>query len=137
MKNKEIIIIDEDNKFLGELEGVLSRSGYDPVVINDARLAIDIVTQRKPDVILLELRMPYKNGFELANEINYAFETNRPPIIAMSLFLKDESRCFLNLCGIHRYLKKPFNPLDVIWCIEDVTEGIDQWAKEMCLENRR
>ena len=135
MKNKKILIIDEDRKFLDKIREVLGLSGYSPIVINDARFALDRVAQTIPDVILLELRMSYKNGFELASEINYAFETRRIPIIAMSSFLKNESEFFLNLCGINSYLKKPFNPLDIIWAIENMPEKTEQWDKELYLEN--
>lgn len=133
MKNKKIAVIDEDKRFLGEIEEVLTGSGYVPVVVSDALCAVDMAVWSKPDVILLELRMPRKNGFELANEINRVFEAKRIPIIAMSAFLKDELAFLLNLCGINRYLKKPFRPLDLIWAIEDVTEESNQ-LEQRCLE---
>lgn len=122
MRKREVLIINDDKKSLGNLEEVLAASGYDSVVVDDALLAIDIVAQRNPDVILLELKMPRKNGFELAEQINRVFETKRIPIIAMSEFYKDEFRFLLDLCGINQYIKKPLNPLDVIWAIENVTE---------------
>ncbi|OGX05921.1 MAG: hypothetical protein A2Z88_02475 [Omnitrophica WOR_2 bacterium GWA2_47_8] len=120
MNNRKVVIINDDKQSLGDLEEILTATGHDPVVVNDALLAVDIVVQKKPDVILLELRMPRKSGFELADEINRVFETQRIPIIAMSSFFKEEFRFLLNLCGINRCLKKPFHPLDVIWAIEDV-----------------
>ena len=123
MGNKRIAVIDEDQKILDELEGILSASGYDPVVVNDAFLAAEIVIQRRPDVILLELKMQRKNGFELADEMNRVFEAQRVPIIAMSSFFKVEPFPLMGLCGIKRYLKKPFLPLDVIAAIEGVLEG--------------
>jgi DNA-binding response OmpR family regulator len=122
MKNIKIAIIDEDRKILGELEEVLTMSGYAPLVVNDTYLAVDTIVQMKPDVILLGLKMPRKNGFELAGEINRVFETKRIPIVAMSDVFKDEFRFLLNLCGIDRFLKKPFQPLDVIWAIENVAK---------------
>lgn len=120
MKNRRVVIVNDDQKSLGDLEEILVASGHELVVVNDALLAVDTVIQRDPDVILLELRMPRKNGFEIAYEINHVFETNKIPIIAMSSFFKDEFVSLLDLCGINRYLKKPFNPLDVIWAIENV-----------------
>ncbi len=123
MKNRRIAVIDKDKKFLGQIEEVLAASGYVPVVVNDARLAVDITVRSKPDVILLELKMPRKNGFELADEMNRAFETQSIPIIAMSGLFRKESFPLMNLCmdlcGIKRYLRKPFHPREVISVIED------------------
>ena len=126
MKNRKIVIIDEDKKFLEELEVVLTMSGYAPVVLEGNYLTIDMVFQMKPGVILLGLKMPHNNGFEFANEINRVFEGKRIPIIAMSEIFKDEFRFLLNLCGIDKFLRIPFQPLDVIWAIENVIGDGDQ-----------
>jgi DNA-binding response OmpR family regulator len=120
--NRKVVIINDDRKSLGDLEEILAARGHDSVVVNDALSAVDIVVQRKPDVILLELKMPRKNGFELADEINHVCEGERIPIIAMSAFSRDEFGFLLSLCGIRGYLKKPFNPLDAIWAIENAIE---------------
>ena len=123
MENRKVAIINNNKQSIGNLEGILAAIGHDLVMIDNALLAVDIVAQTRPDVIFLELKMPRKNGFELAEEINHVFTTKKIPIIAMSAFFKAEFGFLLNLCGINRYLKKPFNPLDVIWAIENVTEA--------------
>jgi len=122
MKNKRIVIINEDKESLRDLEAILDASGYDSVVVNDALSAVDVVVQNKPDVVLLELKMPRKNGFEIAGEINHALEPGRIPIIAMSDFFKGEFGFLLELCGINRHVTKPLKPLDVLWAIDNVTE---------------
>lgn len=119
MENKKAVIIDEDKKSLKELEAILVMGGYVPVLVSNDFLAVDTVMRNRPDVILMELRMSHKNGFELADAINRASETRRVPIIAMSAFLKDEFRWVLDFYGIKRCIKKPFQPLDVIWAIEN------------------
>lgn len=134
MKSRKIVIIDEDKIFLGEIKEVLTASGYAPVVVNDALSAVDTIIRSKPDVILMELKMPSKNGFEIADDMNRVFETQRVPIIAMSLLFKDDPFPLMNLCGIKRYLKKPFHPLDVISAIEDVMQESNQLDWDRCLE---
>jgi chemosensory pili system protein ChpA (sensor histidine kinase/response regulator) len=121
MRSRKVVIINDDRRSLGDLEAVLAANGHYPVVVHNALIAVDIVVLKKPDVILLELKMPRKNGFEIAEEINHVFETEKIPIIAMSASFKDEFRFLLNLCGIKGYLKKPLNPSDVLRAIENVT----------------
>jgi CheY-like chemotaxis protein len=124
--NKRVVIIDHDKEFLGGLEELLVTIGHEPVVVNDALSAVDVIVQREPDVIFLELKMPHKNGFELADEINRKLETRKIPIIAMSKFFKEEFRFLMDLCGIRGHLKKPVNPLDIISVIDNVTENSGQ-----------
>ena len=119
MQNRKVVIIDGDEKFLRELEGIVAMGGYAPILVSNDFLAVDAVIRNKPDVILIELRMPHKNGFELTDTINRALGTRRVPIIAMSAFFKDEFRWVLDFYGIKTWIRKPFQPLDVIWAIEN------------------
>jgi len=119
MQNRKVVIIDEDARFLSVTKKILIMGGYDPVVVNDVSLALDTVIKEKPDVILVELVMSRKNGFELIDGINRACASRRIPIIAMSTFFKAEFNWLFDLCGIKRWLKKPFQPLDVMWAIEN------------------
>ena len=122
MSNRTAIIVSDDRRSLRDLEEILGASDHDLVVINNALLAVDTVVRNKPGVVLLELRMPRKNGFEIADEINYALESKKMPIIAMSSVYRKEFGFLFNLCGINGHLKKPFRPLDVMWAIENVTK---------------
>lgn len=118
MASKKVMIVDDDKEFLYELEEALVLSGYDLVAVNDSLSALHIAAKITPDVILLDLRMPGKSGFQLADEIRRFSGLEDTPIIAMSGLFKDEYIPFLKMCGIKKCLKKPFNPLDVIAEIE-------------------
>ena len=135
MKSRKIAIIDEDKEMLGELNEILNMGGYSSILINDPLSALDTVFENKPDVVLMELRMPQKNGFELTHEINRVFETKRMPVIAMSENFKDEFRWLLEICGIKRCIKKPFHPLDIIWAIENEIEEDYQIGRTNRLED--
>ena len=130
MKNKKIAIIDENKKILGELEEILTMGGYTPVPVTDPLLAVDTIVLHKPDIILMELILPGKSGFELAPRINRVFESKKVPIIAMSESYKDEFRWLMDFCGIKRWIKKPFLPIDVIWAVENEIEENNQWGME-------
>lgn len=118
--NKKIMIVDDDKEFLEELRETLVLSGYDLVAVNDATMALDLANSARPDVILLDLKMPQKSGFQVADELRHLSDVSHVPIIAMSAYLKDDYASLLNICGIKKCLKKPFNPLDVIAQIEQV-----------------
>jgi len=122
MRNRKIAIIDENKKILDELEEILVMSGYTPVPVINPLMALETVIQHEPDVILMELKLPHKSGFELTHTINGVFETKKVPIIAMSETYKDEFRWLLDFCGIKRWIKKPLQPLNLIWAIENEIE---------------
>jgi CheY-like chemotaxis protein len=118
MDKRKVMIVDDDKEFLEELEENLTLSGYDAVAINDPIVALESAPQIKPQVILLDLKMPEMNGFQLAEELKRMEGLKDAPIIAMSAHYGQDCFRFLNMVGIRRYLKKPFFPLDAIVQIE-------------------
>jgi CheY-like chemotaxis protein len=117
---KTILVVDDDRDFLEELEETLRLSGYDIVAVNEALVAVETARVSKPLVVLLDLKMPGKSGFQIADEIKRLPGFQDVPIIAMTAYFKDGPNPLLDICGFDRYLEKPFYPLDVIACIENV-----------------
>jgi DNA-binding response OmpR family regulator len=117
---KKVMIVDDDKEFLSEIKETLDLSGYEAEVVEDATLAVGVAAKVRPDVILLDIRMPLKSGFQVADEISHLEEFSHTPIIAMTAFFKDEYVQSVNASTIKGWLKKPFNPLDVIALIEAV-----------------
>lgn len=115
---KRIMIIDDDIDFLKELNEVLSLTGYDVVQVSDSEKAVGLIKSERPDLIMLDIKMPKKSGFDIASELKYFSGIIDVPIIAMSAFYKEDFNYLLSVCGIRKCLKKPFNPLDAIMEIE-------------------
>ena len=118
MSKKKVMVVDDDREFLEELCELLVLSGYEMVSVNDPAAALQIAVSEKPQVILIDLKMPGKSGFQLAEEFRGLAQLDQVSLIAMSAFFKEEYKPLLNICGIKRCLKKPFHPLEVITEIE-------------------
>jgi CheY-like chemotaxis protein len=116
--NKRIMIVDDNKEFLEELKETLELSGYEVVAVEEPEVVLDMANKLNPDLILLDLKMPNKSGFQIADELRRLPELSHTPIIAMTGFFKDDCGALLNICGINKCLKKPFSPLDVIAQIE-------------------
>lgn len=117
--DEKIMIVDDDKEFLEELRETLTLSGYEPIAINDSLMALKVARMIKPNVILLDLKMDRKSGFQIADELKQFPETTNIPIIAMTGFYAEKGNSLvLDICGIKRFLIKPFNPLDAIVKIE-------------------
>jgi DNA-binding response OmpR family regulator len=119
MDRKKVLIVDDNRGFLDELEETLALSGYDMIAVNDSTLILEKAISLKPNVILLDLKMPNKSGFQVARELKENPETSGIPVIAMSAFFDEKYNALMDACGMKKCLKKPFNPLDVIVQIEE------------------
>lgn len=121
--NRKIMIVDDDKEFLEELNEVLALNGYEVVVVDESNLVVDVASREKPDVILLDVRMPYKNGFEIASELRNISGMLKIPIVVVTGYFKGDFIQLMNIYNIKYFLKKPVEPLKVISTIEDILKG--------------
>ncbi len=115
----KVMVIDDDKEFLDEMSEMLRLSGYDPTPLSDSADAAAKACESLPDIILLDLKMDKKSGFEVADELTSKPETRSIPIIAITgVFMHKERHLFMKLRNIRHCLIKPIKPLDVIHLIE-------------------
>ena len=119
-KNKPLIMIVDDNEeLLEELENLLSLGGYEVIALNDGSKVFDIASQNKPDLILLDLKMSPKSGFQIADELRNSLFLKDVPVVAMTGFFTEKQHfLMMKLCGIKTSILKPFRPLNLITKIE-------------------
>jgi DNA-binding response OmpR family regulator len=121
MNKETIVIIDDDKELLEELKEVFSVNGYEVVTLHDANTAAGIVSTIKPALILLDLKMPLKTGFQLADELRRFSELLSVPIVGMTgVFTESEHSLLMSICGIRKCFRKPFNPPELVAQIEQI-----------------
>ncbi len=83
-KTKPVIIIDDDADFLELIKTFIETFGYNVYAINDSRNAVETIKKIKPSILFLDLIMPFKDGFDIMNELLDDKETSNIPIIAIT-----------------------------------------------------
>lgn len=124
MSKKKVMIIDDDKEFLEELKETLNLNNYEVAAFSDGTSALGMVSRIKPDVILLDLKLKGKSGFQIAYELRRFPKSANIPIIAMTAYFTEKEHTeLMDMCGIRTCLMKPFNPLDAIAKIEEILKN--------------
>src|SRR5579863_10605155 len=114
-----IMIVDDNVELLEELENLLKLGGYDVIAISDGSKVFDAALKNKPDLILLDLKMSPKSGFQIADEARNSLLLRDVPVIAMTGFYTEKQHfLMMKLCGIKTSILKPFRPLNLFTRIE-------------------
>jgi len=92
---------------LGVLGIVLQEFGYEVRLLDDARIALDLIKRSPPDLILLDIIMPKKDGTELLNEIRKINPHSKIPIILISGSYKIKE--IAKEYNTNAYLEKPID----------------------------
>lgn len=121
MSTKTILIIEDDQQFLGFISELLSGEGFEVLKAENGKEGINVVEENEPDLILTDLLMPEKDGVRVISEVRSKF--SHIPIIAMSGGQSVFSPVFLEAAsslGAAQTLMKPFSDEELLEAINDV-----------------
>src|SRR5262245_56217002 len=122
-----ILVVDDQLDCAENLASLLRLYGHTPEVVANGRAALAAVLSRQPDVILVDIRLPGMNGWELARRIT-AQATPKPFLIAVTGLAGEEAQRQSFASGIDCHLVKPVDPEQLESLLNQVQEGIDPHA---------
>jgi two-component system phosphate regulon response regulator PhoB/two-component system alkaline phosphatase synthesis response regulator PhoP len=122
MAANKVVMIVEDDTFLSQLlSNRLTRDGLTIIRAGDGQEALDILKDTKPDLILLDLILPKKSGFEVMEEIQKNPLLKRAPVVIISnLGQDDDISRGKQLGAIEYYVKAKISIEDLVNKIQDL-----------------
>jgi two-component system alkaline phosphatase synthesis response regulator PhoP len=105
---KKILIADDEHDVLELVTDILVAAGYDVVCAADGQEALERIAQEKPDLILLDIRMPIMDGIETCRRIKEDTTLEKIPILFVSANSKGMSPEVFDLTKAQGYIRKPF-----------------------------
>lgn len=114
MKNK-ILIIEDDIEISDMLNDYLSKNNYDTSIARDGINGIKIAKENNPDLIILDIMLPYKSGDEVLREVR---KFSDAPVIILSAKESIQMKVDLLKIGADDYVVKPFDLSELLARIE-------------------
>ncbi|NVO08381.1 MAG: response regulator transcription factor [Bacteroidales bacterium] len=108
--NIKILIVDDDLIFIEFLDYILSKEGYIVIQANSGDEAIEIARRSNPHLILLDIKMPKKDGIEVCIALRNIPEISHTKIAFVSGLLDDKSKIAGFEAGADDYICKPIKP---------------------------
>lgn len=121
------LVVEDDAGLSEVLVLILKQMGYESTVLSEGTTAADWVRQHRPDVVLLDLMLPGRNGYDICEELKLDRETNRIPIVIVTARTQHADLLRGLRVGANYYLTKPFT-------IDQLKEAVDHvvaWRSEL------
>ncbi len=123
-----ILVVDDDRFANTLVQFVLHKVGYEVETLDSPRAALQMIERREPDLLILDVSMPYINGFELSQKLrNEGYET---PIIFMTAKDAIEDKLQGFEVGADDYICKPFNHQELVARVQAVMRRVKKMGKE-------
>jgi DNA-binding response OmpR family regulator len=105
-----VLVADDEEDILVLVSFRLDRAGCEVVTATNGKEALDLILDRRPDIAVLDVRMPKLTGIEVVRHVRASAAVSDTPVILLSAGVQEESISQGLEAGANEYMKKPFSP---------------------------
>jgi len=121
---RPVVLVADDEEDIRVLVSFrLDRDGWDVVTAADGREALDLILARRPDIAVLDVRMPKLTGIEVLEQVRADDTVGDTPVILLSAGVQEDSIARGLKAGANEYMKKPFSPDELAARVEAIARG--------------
>lgn len=117
---KKILIADDEPNIVISLEFLMKREGYEVLIANDGEEAVQRIRADMPDLVLLDVMMPKKSGFEVCQEVKSTPELQSTRILMLTAKGRDTEVAKGLALGADAYMTKPFSTKELVDRVRDL-----------------
>lgn len=114
MRRPRIVVADDDPIVVRFLTSVFQGEGFEVTAAEDGERALQMIRENRPDLVILDLVMPFMDGFEVCRQVRQSAETSHLPVIILSMRDKEQDALRAFALGANDYVRKPFNALELV-----------------------
>ncbi|MCS7263664.1 MAG: response regulator [Armatimonadetes bacterium] len=114
MLNKRVLVVEDDPALIELLRFILVHEGLDVEIAHDGLEALDRMGVRKPDLVLLDLRLPKLEGMDVLWEMRQNPRLKNIPVVIVSVDSSPQTMLQGWRLGVDSYFLKPFDPEELI-----------------------
>ena len=115
---KKILIVDDSPAEIKLMQALLQEAGYPSVAINDPTRIEQTIDVERPGLILLDVVMPQRNGFQVCRELKGHSEYGRIPVVMVSSKNTPSDKFWAQQQGADGYVVKPFTREDLLGAVQ-------------------
>ncbi|NFV80457.1 response regulator transcription factor [Magnetospirillum aberrantis] len=109
-----VLVVDDEPNIVLSFEFLLKQVGYEVRVARDGEQALAEIALAKPDLVLLDVMMPKRDGYDVCRTIRASADWADMPVIMLTARGSDSDRRMGMDAGANEYITKPFSTRDVV-----------------------
>ncbi|GMV35902.1 MAG: hypothetical protein AMXMBFR61_04100 [Fimbriimonadales bacterium] len=119
----KILVCDDERHIVRLIQVNLERQGWEVVTAYDGKEGLEKIKSVHPDLVVLDVMMPYMDGFEVLKTLRREPEFQELPVIMLTAKAQDKDVFEGYHYGADMYLTKPFNPMELVTFVKRIIGG--------------
>ena len=118
-----VLVVEDSPTMRRQLQELLQDAGYETITANDGEIAIELIEQHHPEVVILDIVLPKKNGYQVCRRIK------SDPDLAMKVVMataksEEKDRIWGKRQGADAYLSKPIRATDLLTVVSELASPV-------------
>lgn len=113
-KRPRVLVADDDSSIRHAVQLKLKKADLDVVVAEDGEKALRLALETEPDLLIVDVSMPYMTGYEVCRELRRHERFARTPAIVLTAMEQDIDPALAGELGVVRFMTKPFSPRELL-----------------------
>lgn len=109
-----VLLLEDEPNIIEAIRFILSRDGWQVSCHSDGATAVDTVTRLEPDVVVLDVMLPNRNGFDILRDLRAQKATAELPVLMLTAKGQAKDRERAEDLGVSAFMTKPFANAEVI-----------------------
>jgi len=120
---KRVLIAEDEPNIVESLAFLLRRAGYDVTSVLDGEAALAHLRMGAPDLMILDLMLPRRNGFEVLKSVKADPSLQFLPVLVLTAKGQPQDRRRAEAIGIDAFITKPFSNREIVDAVRRLTGG--------------
>lgn len=117
---KHVLVIEDEPNIIEAISFILSRDGWTVDTHSNGHDAVDVVRAKSPDLIILDVMLPGKSGYDILTELRDNEATRTLPVLMLTARGQSKDRDLATRIGASRFMTKPFSNAEVLEALREL-----------------
>lgn len=120
---KHVLLIEDEPNIAEAIRFILERDGWQVSTHADGQDAVRVVREAGPDVLVLDVMLPNRSGFDILRELRADAALSTLPVLMLTAKGQSRDREQAEACGVNCFMTKPFSNQEVLATVRALSNG--------------
>ncbi|NOD35098.1 MULTISPECIES: response regulator transcription factor [unclassified Ruegeria] len=118
--SRKVLLIEDEPNIAEAIRFLLSREGWQVEIHGDGTDALEVIQGAQPDLVILDVMLPGKNGMDILRDLREMEELASLPVLMLTARGQSRDREMAENAGVSRFMTKPFSNAEVLTAVRDL-----------------
>jgi len=114
---RRVLLIEDEPNIIEALRFILNRDGFAVDTHSDGASAMEAIRTRQPDLIILDVMLPNRSGFDIMRDLRAQERFAATPVLMLTARGQEKDREMAEAIGVTAFMTKPFSNMAVLECV--------------------